>query len=168
MIRVKEGPMKSLWRLGAFGALLGALFYSHGLLAQAADPLIGTWELNVAKSKFSPGPAAKSQTRIYEAAGEGVKYTARGIAADGKPTLVQYTASYDGKDYPITGQPDAETISLKKIDAYTTEATQKRAGKVVITVRREISKDGKTMTVTSKGTNAKGQALENVLVFDRK
>jgi len=152
----------------SLGALLGVLLYTHGVSAQATDPLIGTWELNVAKSKFSPGPAPKSQTRTYEASGAGVKYTSKGVDADGKPTLVQYTANFDGKDYPITGSADSDTISLKKVDTYTAEATQKKAGKVVITTKREVSKDGKTMTVTSKGTNAKGQAIENVLVFDKK
>jgi hypothetical protein len=169
--REKEESMKSFRRIVALGALLGTLLYVPGLFAQAAraaDPAFGNWELNVAKSKFSPGPAPKSQTRTYEAAAGGVKFTAKGIGADGKPTLVQYTASYDGKDYPITGSADADTISLKKIDDFTVEATQKKAGKVVITTRREISKDGKTMTAKSKGTNASGQTVENVLIFDKK
>ena len=154
--------------LSILGASLGVLLYTQGVSAQATDPMMGTWELNVAKSKFSPGPAPKSQTRTYEASGAGVKYTAKGVDAEGKPTLTQYTANFDGKDYPITGSPDSDTISLKKVDAHTVEATQKKAGKVVLTSKREVSKDGKTMTVTNKGTNAKGQAVDNVVVFDKK
>ncbi len=152
----------------SLGALLGVLLCTQGASAQATDPMMGTWELNVAKSKFSPGPAPKSQTRTYEASGAGVKYTAKGVDAEGKPTLVQYTANFDGKDYPITGSPDSDSISLKKVDANTIEATQKKAGKVVLTSKRAVSKDGKTMTVTNKGTNAKGQAVDNVLVLDKK
>ena len=149
----------------------GTLAIALAVIAQpahAADQVIGTWELNLAKSKYSPGPAPKSQTRTYEAAGDAVKYTAKGVDSEGKPTLVEYTASYDGKDYPITGSPDADTISLKRIDDFTSEATQKRAGKVVLSVRRVVSKDGKVLTATAKGTNAKGQAIDNVVVFDRK
>lgn len=138
------------------------------LPAHAADPLIGTWELNLAKSKYDPGPAPKSQTRTYEAAGDAVKYTAKGVDAEGKPTLSEYTASYDGKDNPFTGSPDFDTISLKRIDDHTTEATLKKAGKAVSTTTRSVSKDGKVLTTTAKGTNAKGQTVSNVLVFNRK
>ena len=160
--------MQRLLRMVALGAVLAVVLPVSGLSAQAADPVIGTWELNLAKSKYSPGPPPKSQTRTYEVAGQAVKFSAKGVDAEGKPTLVQYTASYDGKDYPITGNPDAETISLKRIDSFTAESTLKKAGKVVITTRRVISKDGKVMTLTSKGTNAKGETLNNMLVFDKR
>jgi len=149
----------------------GTLAIALAVIAQpahAADQVIGTWELNLAKSKYSPGPAPKSQTRTYEAAGAGVKFTAKGVDAEGKATLVEYTASYDGQDSPIGGHPDADTISLKRVDDLTADSTLKKAGKVVITTHRVISKDGKSMTLTSKGTNAKGQAIDNVVVFDRK
>jgi hypothetical protein len=157
-------PFSRLVVPGAFAIALTVM----ALPAHAADALLGTWELNLAKSKYSPGPAPKSQTRTYEAVGEAVKYTAKGVDAEGKPTLVEYTASYDGKDYPITGSPDADTISLKRIDDHTSEATQKKAGKVVLTVKRVISTDGKVLTTTASGTNSKGQAFKNVVVFDRK
>jgi len=138
------------------------------LWAQAADPLNGTWELNLTKSKYDPGPAPRNQTRTYEVAGDTMKYTAKGIDAAGKPTLVEHKANYDGKDYPITGSPDADTISLKRIDGSTSEATLKKAGKVVTVNTRVVSKDGKVMTVTGKGTNAKGEKVNNVLVFDKR
>lgn len=159
--------MQPFSRLIVPGALTVALAFV-ALPVHAADAMLGTWELNLAKSKYSPGPAPKSQTRTYEAVGEAVKYSAKGVDAEGKPTLVEYTASYDGKDYPITGTPDADSISLKRIDDHTSEATQRKAGKVVLTVKRVVSKDGKVLTTTATGTNAKGQALHNVVVFDRK
>src|SRR5215470_17760684 len=69
------------------------------------DPFIGTWKLNLAKSKYSPGPSPKSQTVTHEAVGQGVKFTAKGTDAEGKPIDFQFTANYDGKDYPVTGNP---------------------------------------------------------------
>jgi hypothetical protein len=135
--------------------------------AQAADPSNGTWELNLAKSKFDPGPPPKSQTRTYEVMDGTVKMTLKGINAEGKEMQSTSTGSYDGKDFPITGNPDADTISVKRIDDSTVEATLKKAGKVVSNSTRTISKDGKVMTVKTKGTNAKGEKINNTLVFDK-
>lgn len=139
-----------------------------GPRAQAIDPANGTWELNLTKSKFNPGPAAKSQTRTFDISGQSVKYTLKGIDAQGNPQLVQYMANYDGKDYPMTGSALFDAIAFKRVDAFTMEFTTKKAGKVVGTGRRVVSKDGKVMTVTSTGTNASGQALNDVLVFDKR
>ena len=132
------------------------------------DPLIGTWVLNVAKSKYTPGPPPKEQTTIFEATGEGVKVTTKGTDSAGKPTLTGYTANYDGKDYPVTGNSDWDTVSLKRINASTVEYTRKRAGKVVQTATGVVSKDGKTRTITSTGVNAQGQKIHNVGVYDKK
>jgi hypothetical protein len=88
--------------------------------------------------------------------------------AAGKPTAAEFTVNYDGKDRPTTGLPDSDTLSLKQIDAFTTEYTRKRAGKVVLTGTRTISRDGKSMTITTKGTDAKGQTINDVAVFEKK
>lgn len=160
--------MQSLFRTFAFGAVLTLGFPAMSLSAQATDPASGTWELNLAKSKFSPGPPPKSLTRTFEVTGADVKYTLKGIDAEGKPTLQQFTAKYDGKDYPVTGSPDFDAISLRRVNAVTAKATLKKGGKVVQTTRRVVSKDGKTLTLSTKGTNAKGQAVNNVLVFDKR
>jgi hypothetical protein len=93
--------------------------------------------------------------------------TSEGVDGDGKPTSSEWTIVYDGKDRPVTGDPDADMLSFKRIDAFTTAFTQKRAGRVVITGTRAISKDGKVMTIATKGINARGQAIDNVLVFER-
>src|SRR5437899_12905707 len=135
--------------------------------AQASDPRIGTWKLNVAKSTYSPGPPPQSQTLKIEASAQGEKVTTDGINAAGAPITGQYTANYDGKDYPLTGSQNADTVSLKRIDARTTVRTDKKGGKVAQTLRRVVSQDGKTMTVTTKGTNAEGQAVNNVAVFNK-
>ncbi len=150
--------------------ILLAVFALVGLevLAQAPDPGNGTWELNLAKSKFDASPAPKSQTRNVEIVGDRFIYTAKGVDAAGKPVLVQFTANFDGKDYPITGVEDSETISLTRIDPLTTESIQKKAGKVIWRTKRVLSVDGKVMTLTSATTNEKGQSVTNVLVFDKK
>jgi hypothetical protein len=149
-----------------FGTALVAL--GVHVAAQTADPLIGTWELNIAKSKYNSGPAPKNETRTYVVVGQDIKATSEGVDADGKPTSGQWTVNYDGKDRPATGRPDLDALSVKRIDAFTAEFTQKKAGKVIATGTRVISKDGKVMTITTKGTNAKGQAFNDVEVFDKR
>jgi hypothetical protein len=155
-------------RLRAVIVSLGVLLAFAFPVAQTPDPLIGTWELSVAKSKYSPGPAPKSDLRTYVAAGADIKASAKGVGADGKPTAGEWTINHDGKDRPQTGNPDSDSISFKRIDPLTVEFTQKRAGKVVITGTRTISKDGRTMTITSKGTDAKGQTFNDVEVFEKR
>ena len=153
---------------GALATFLGLVILSGHPAAQSADPVVGTWELNLAKSKFSPGPPPKSQTRTYVMAGAEIKATSKGVGADGKPTAEHWTVTDDGQDRPITGDPNADVQALTRIDAFTVEATLKKAGKVVQTARREISKDGKVMTLTFKGKNAKGQTINDVMVFDKR
>ncbi|OFW28187.1 MAG: hypothetical protein A3H97_02575 [Acidobacteria bacterium RIFCSPLOWO2_02_FULL_65_29] len=128
---------------------------------------MGTWKLNVEKSKYSPGPAPKSLTVKFEPAGKGVKVTTEGITADGKPTATEFTANYDGKDNPIKGLPTSDTVSLKRINALTTMRTDKKGGKVVVTIKRVIAKDGKTFTAAVKAKTAKGEPVNNMLVFEK-
>jgi hypothetical protein len=165
--------MKSLKVVLGVGGVVAILVVS--LLAVSpvigsaqADAFTGTWELNTAKSKYTPGPAPKSNTAVYEAAGQGIKVSAKGMSADGKPTITQYTANYDGKDYPVTGNPDYDTIALKRIDSHQTEFTRKRAGKVVQTGTNVVSKDGKTRTITATGVNAQGQKITTVGVYEKR
>jgi len=134
---------------------------------QTTDPRMGTWKLNVAKSQFSPGPPPQSLTVKVEPSGQGEKVSTEGANADGTRTATQYTANFDGKDYPLTGSPVAETVSLKRIDRRTTDRTDKKAGSVAQTLKRVVSQDGKTMTVTVKGKNAQGQDVNNTLVFEK-
>ena len=139
-----------------------------GVVSFAADANVGTWKLNVAKSKYSPGPAPKSQTLKIEAWGEdGVKYTADGMGPDGKPSHWEFQAKYDGKDYPFKGNPDADMLAYKRIDANTMEATTKLKGKVIGTTRIVVSKDGKTRTLTQTGKNAAGQTVNNLVVYEK-
>jgi hypothetical protein len=163
--------MHALWRAVTLGVVVTlGIVLGAGLgrvAAQASNPRLGTWKLNVEKSKYNPGPAPQSGTMKVEAAGEGEKTTAEGVNAAGTATKTEYTAQYDGKDYPITGSQTADTVALKRIDARTIERTDKKGDKVVGTSRRVISEDGKTMTNTIKGTNAQGQATDNVTVWEK-
>ena len=152
------------------GALVIAVIsvLALGTVAFGADNHVGTWKLNLAKSTFSPGPGPKSQALKIEAWGEdGLKYTADGVGPDGKPTHAEFQAKYDGKDNAFTGNPDADTLAYKRIDANTLEATSKLKGKVTITAKVVVSKDGKTRTVTQTGTDAQGRAVKNVFVYER-
>jgi hypothetical protein len=156
-------------RVGIAAVLVASLvvLVSQAGFAQG-DSLLGTWVLNVAKSKYTPGPPPKEQTTIFEAAGQGVKVTTKGTDSAGKPTMTAYTANYDGKDYPVIGNPDWDMVSLKRIDANTVEFTRKRAGKVVQTATSVVSTDGKTRTITSTGVNAQGQKINNTGVYEKK
>jgi hypothetical protein len=156
-------------RTVTFGLLLAtAAITILSLSAQAGDPVAGTWELNLAKSKFNPGPPLQSQTRTFEVTEQQEKMMAKGIDAQGKPTLVQFTAQRDGKDYPFEGSPVIDTIALTPGDTFTLTYTAKKAGAVVITGTRVISKDGKGLTLSMKGTDAPGQPVESILVFDKR
>ncbi len=145
--------------------LLGAL--ALAVTAAAADQHSGTWKMNPAKSKYSPGPAPKSTTVKVEADEKGVEIDAKIVNADGSPTHVEYDAKFDGKDYPVTGLPNADTVSVKRIDADTIEATMKKGGQVTMIVTTKVSKDGKTRTSTFKGKDAEGHEVHNVVVSDK-
>ncbi len=147
-----------------------ALLSVTGLVAQS-NPQIGTWKLNPAKSKYTPGPAPKSQTATVEAAGVGIKNVTKGVAADGSAIDYGYTAtSLDGKDYPLTGSAPpsgGDTIAVKRVDTYTFTSTIKKAGKPVQTTTVAYSKDGKLRTITTKGTTKSGQPMSSVAVYER-
>jgi hypothetical protein len=132
-----------------------------------SDPLEGSWTMNAAKSKFSPGPAPKGLTVTYEPVAKGLHVVAVITSQDGTTARSEYTADYDGKDYPITGVPQVEAVELRRIDDRTSERIDKRAGKQVQSYVRQVYADGKTMIVTQKGTDAFGAPVDNVMVFDK-
>jgi hypothetical protein len=131
-----------------------------------ASPHMGTWKLNEAKSKFAPG-APKNTTVVYAAAGDSIKVTVDGTDADGKATHNEWTGKFDGKDYPLTGDPTSDMRSYKQVDDRTLELTNKKNGKVTVTGKVVVSTDGKTRTVTTSGTNAQGEKFENTAVYDK-
>jgi hypothetical protein len=131
----------------------------------AADPTVGTWTLDLARSRFVPGPPFQSETRIYEQRPDGIKVTIKIIDADGKPVTVEYPVNYDGRFYPVTGQSPADAISLTRIDDWTAESTLKHGDVEVAKARRVVSRDGKTMTITYQGTNLEGERVDWMLVY---
>ena len=150
--------------------IVGAAVLALAVLANAqpGDPFIGTWRLNVSKSKYNPGPVPKSITTTYEAAGQGYKISVKNEPASGPVRQFSYTTSLDGKDAPVTGNnPNADMIAIKRIDAHTLEVVNKKGGKVTTTQRNVVSADGKTRTVTTTGTDGQGQKLNDVGVFEK-
>src|SRR5216683_2165848 len=126
----------------------------------AADVQIGTWKLNEAKSKLSPGQP-KNSTVVYQADGDNMKVTVDGTDADGKPTHNEWTGKFDGKDYPVTGDASSDARSYKKVDDHTLTFAGKKGDKVTISGRIVLSADGKTRTVTASGTDAKGNKVSS-------
>jgi hypothetical protein len=156
---------KRIWAMGAL--LLSSLLVLCVGIA-AADQHSGTWKMDPAKSKFSPGPAQKSLTVKIESDEKGIKVDAQGVNGDDSPLHAQYEAKFDGKDYPATGLPSgADTVAVKRVNANTIVTTQKKAGKVIMTVTSKISADGKTRTSEFKGTDAQGHEVHNVVVSDK-
>ena len=154
-------PLLGTLTLGALLAISSAV-----IGADAPDPVIGTWKLNSAKSTGITLP--KSETRTYAAsAAGGIVLTWKRVGTDGKESSVETTYKYDGKDYPVTGSPDFDALSAKRVDANTIHSTQKRTGKAVGTTTRTVSKDGKTLTLVGKLTNTKGEVVNTTLVYDR-
>ena len=132
----------------------------------AADVNMGTWKLNEAKSKISPG-AGKNNTVVIAAAGDSVKVTVDGIGADGKPAHNEWTGKFDGKDYPITGDPAADMRAYKPVNDHTLALTEKNGGKVTNTGSIVVSADGKTRTVTASRTDANGKKISFTFVYDK-
>jgi len=142
------------------------LFAAASACLAADDASMGTWKLNEAKSKFSPG-APKNTTVVYEAAGDSVKVTVDGVGADGKPSHNEWTGKFDGKDYPVTGDSSVDTRSYKRVDAHTLKLTNKKGDKVTMSGTATVSADGKTRTVTISGTDASGKKVSATAVYDK-
>ena len=134
------------------------------------EPRVGTWELNLAKSTFSPGPPPKNQTLTFQGAGPHWTALLQGIDASGRPInpdMSNLVINFDGKDHP-TPNVDYETSAWKRINANRYEVIRKKAGKVVLTSINVVSMDGKTMTITTTGVNADRQPIKNVRVYDKR
>ena len=142
------------------------LLATAGLL-QAADQFTGTWTLNVAKSKYSPGKPPKSQITKLEMLKDGLREIVDRVNADGTTTHWDVIAKFGGKDTPISGDPDRDTVAIKKIDDYTMEVVNKKAGKVTTSMKLVVSKDGKSRTNTVTGKTATGADINNILFFDK-
>lgn len=144
-----------------------ALIALSASAAPPANPIVGTWRLNLARSTFSPGPAPRSQIRHYVESGAGVTLTMTTVAADGRETTITLTFTEDGRRLPASTSPDYDTVAAEHVDARTVHSTQFRNGVVVGTGVRTVSADGRTLTFAQQGTHADGVRYRNVSVYDR-
>jgi hypothetical protein len=131
-----------------------------------SDIHMGTWKLNEAKSKIAPG-VAKNSTVVVEDAGDNIKVTVDGTDSDGKPVHNEWTGKFDGKDYPVTGDPTSDMRSYKQVDDKTLDLTVKKDGKVIVTGKIVMSADGKMRSVTTNGTDAQGKKFKSAAVYDK-
>ncbi len=143
-----------------------AVFFAGVVVYAAADPNMGTWKLNEAKSKFSPG-SSKNQTVVYEAAGNQVKVTVDGVDGNGQPTHNEWTGKFDGKYYAVTGDPTSDMRSYRRINSRTLALRAKKGSKIALTGTITVSRNGKTRTVITNGTDAKGKRVHNTAVYDK-
>lgn len=146
--------------VAAFG--FGALAFGAD-----ADPAMGTWQLSLSKSTYTAGTAPKSQTRVYSKSDHTFTLVVKAVAADGTQSTIQTTYRLDGKDFPISGDPDYDGLAGKQINPRLAEFVLKKGGKPVGTTNRRVSKDGMTLTAKTKVTTASGQTSASTAVFDR-
>jgi hypothetical protein len=165
--------MSIKWRralLAGLALVSLVLAASVTMLAQTQkDAHVGTWKLNIAQSKFNPGPGYKGETRTYTPTADGYKFEGERVNPDGSTQKYGFTVKYDNKDYPVTGKDPggANTIAVKLVDANNIESTSKKGRDVLYTSKVEVSRDGKRMTITTKGKNPDGEPFDNVQVYDR-
>jgi hypothetical protein len=149
--------------------LASVLVVAGSSLAFAQTPSVmpGPWTLDVAKSTFSPGPAPKSQHAVLTAIPNGIRTVADRVDADGKKVHFEWDGTFDQKDRPVIGDPARDTVSVRKIDDYTIEVTNKKAGNVTTVLRAVYAKDGKSRTETTTGTNLQGKPVKNVTYWTK-
>jgi hypothetical protein len=161
-----------LFRVGLFVLAVAGLV----LASQKNSAVVGTWKLNVAESNYSSGSAPKSGIRTVEEHENGLAVSYEYVEADGSTIKYGYAATFDGKDYPISGSGTnwreemlggAETIALRPSGANVYAGMLKKSGNVVMTTRTVVSKDGKVTTVTANGADAKGQPTKRVSVWEK-
>jgi hypothetical protein len=142
---------------------------ASGVLLAQDNPFVGTWKLNLAKSKFSGTQAPKSEVRTVVTQGDGEKVTYEGVAADGSRIAYSFTTTLDGKDSPFSGAHifGGDSVAVRRVDANTTASVVKKSGKTLVTLTTVVSKDGRVTTQTAQGTNAQGQPISFTTLWDK-
>ena len=154
--------------LGICIVFVSTFFFIESMFAQT-DPFLGTWKLNVKKSKFVPGPPSKSETRIVVTGPSGMRVSVDRVNGDGSTQQFEYTTNLDGKSYPFIGQGPygADSISANLTAPNTIQSTLTKNGKAVATATTVVSGGGTTLTITTNGTDAQGKRFSNVYVYDK-
>ena len=140
-----------------------------GSLPAQSNPFVGTWKLNLSKSKFDGMPAPRSLTRTVVAEGAGATYTFSGVDADGKPIEYSFTSNYDGKDSAVTGSGmpgGADTVAMTRVNSNLVRTILKKGGDAIGMSNTEVSKDGKVSTVKLGGVSPDGKKFNAVSVYD--
>jgi ABC-type glycerol-3-phosphate transport system substrate-binding protein len=153
--------MRRMFLFTAISITLAAL--GGAAFAQA----VGTWKLNLTKSKYHQGQMPKSATLVYEAAGAGIKVTVDQVPASGAAIHYAYTANYDGKDVSVVGNPNADAAARTRVNATTTKLVNKKGGNILSEATLVLSADGKTLTITTTGKDPKGQNIDSVAVYEK-
>ncbi len=154
-------------------AALVVMLLSVTALFAADNPFVGTWKTNLAKSKYSPGPPPTNSGTVTIAPNgdNGIKVSVENVTAKGEKTAINYSANFDGKEYPFVqtgpGAVSGQTVTLKRIDSHTVERVTYLHGKKSVTEHWVASKDGKIRTNTQTGTDAQGKAIHNVIVSEK-
>ena len=143
-----------------------ALCFAGAAVCLAQSAQMGTWKLNEAKSQI-PAGAVKNTTVVYEAAGDSVKVTTDGTDRDGKPQHTEWTGKFDGKSYPLSGDPNADSRMYKQINDRTLTIANMKDGKAVTNGRVIVAADGKSRTVHVTGTDSAGKKITSVAVYDK-
>ena len=149
-------------------ALLGVVLVARGNNVPRSHSFAGTWELNVNKSTYRPGPGPKSAVLNVQYDGATRHSSLATVADDGEMARSEYVAAEDGRDYPIKGSPNADTISLRRVAPGTIERIDRRRGQVVMLLTLRLSQDGRTMNITQEGVTASGDMVSNTMVYDRR
>src|SRR5262245_19223625 len=145
-----------------------ALLSAGTLAAQMHEPLFGTWKMNPAKSKYSPGPLPKSNIAKWEAFQGGVRLTVDVVGANGETQHWESIGKFDGKDNPVKGNnPFGDTAAFSKIDARTYEIVMKSGGKKTAMARIVVAADGNTRVTTQTGTNSKGDSVNDTMFYEK-
>ncbi len=142
------------------------MFLGFAVMLMAADPFVGTWKLNSAKSKYTTGAPPKEQTVTISEEGADMHIMVKGTSSDGQPISSHYTVPSKGGTGKIV-EGSWEGISGKRPSETQRETSYTKGGKVVYTTRSKVSSDGKTMTVAVKGTNALGQMVDGTNVMEK-
>jgi hypothetical protein len=130
------------------------------------DAFMGAWKLKETKSEFSPG-APKNSTVVYEAEGDKVKVTVDSVSGDGKTTHYVWVGKFDGKEYPVTGDPLSDARSYTEVDEHILGFNIMKGGKVITSGRIVVSVDGKSRTVTMSGSDAKNRRVSSSEVYEK-
>ena len=142
-----------------------SLFFASVAMGFQTNPQVGTWKLNEAKSKFAG--KARNHSVVYEATGDQIKVTVDGVDENGAAVHSEWTGKFDGKDYPVTGDANSDVRSYRTVNKNTLALSGKKNGKVTLSGRIVVSRDGKTRTVTTSTTNAQGKKVVNTAVYDK-